>query len=68
MKIKNSADIEGTDEAIEEFEVLSRLLSNSIEQLTHFVYAVKRSHDEKLLDLQIRYRDLMKEFEKLHID
>lgn len=67
MKIKNSELVQGTDEAIEEFRVFSRVLERRIDEITHIVYTINKKDDPKLLELQRKYRELMEEFKNLQI-
>lgn len=67
MKIKNSELVHGTDQAIEEFRVFSRVLENRIDWITHCVYTINKKDDRKLLELQRKYRELMEDFENLQI-
>lgn len=67
MKIENTNEIHGFSEAVQDFIVLSRLLQDKIEQITHCVYATNGKDDAKLLELERKYRNLMEEFKNLQI-
>lgn len=67
MRIKNTERIHGFSEAIQEFTILSRLLQGKIEQITHCVYSLNGSDDQKLLELERKYISLMEEFKNLQI-